>query len=50
MLYYGELDYRFACQPSVDLIELLDILDRDLAPKCDFYLEEAQYVAQQAAR
>ncbi len=50
MLYWGELDVRFCREPSMEIIDLLDRIAADLAPDCEFYLEEAQYVAQQAGR
>jgi hypothetical protein len=45
MVYYGDLDLRFIRNPATDLLELMGQLDRELAPICDFYLEEAGCVS-----
>ncbi|MEE8373671.1 MAG: hypothetical protein V3R87_08135 [Dehalococcoidia bacterium] len=44
MLYYGELDLRFGRETTKDIVGITEELDNDLAPECEFYLEEDRLV------
>ena len=44
MLYFGELDARFAEASSEDIVGLITRLDVELAQGCEFYLEEDRLV------
>lgn len=44
MLYYGELDLRFGKETTKDIVGIIEKLDNDLAPECEFHLEEDRLV------